>query len=375
MSFSMIAIKTLLADRGKFAAALVGVVFSVVLVNVQGGLFLGLIRKAGMLVDNSQADIWVGHKHMHNVDFPRDIPRRWLHRVRAVPGVAEAEPYLVGFSEMTLPSGNYESVVMVGVPRDSSMGRPWNMYAGNSPLDQPHAVVVDVCDGDKLEEPALGDLREIGGRRARIVGQTRGVLSFLVTPYVFTSYDQAMTFLNKDPRNCSYFLVKVQPGEDVNDVCRRIMDRTPELDAFPREKYSALSQQFWLTRTGIGISFGAATLMGLLVGLIMVAQTLYASVLDRVAEFAAMKAIGANDRQIFRILGVQASLMAISGSLIGFVVVAGLLGISTPRATIEVPPWLSAGSVLLVLGICLLAALLPYERVRKIDPLSVLQGS
>jgi putative ABC transport system permease protein len=153
------------------------------------------------------------------------------------------------------------------------------------------------------------------------------------------------------------------------------MDRTPELDAFPREKYSALSQQFWLTRTGIGISFGAATLMGLLVGLIMVAQTLYASVLDRVAEFAAMKAIGANDRQIFRILGVQASFMAISGSLIGFVVVAGLLGISTPRATIEVPPWLSAGSVLLVLGICLLAALLPYERVRKIDPLSVLQGS
>ena len=85
MSFGTLAIKTLLADRGKFAAALVGVVFSVVLVNIQGGLFLGLIHKAGMLVDNSQADIWVGHKHMHNVDFPRDIPRRSAGGSASVP--------------------------------------------------------------------------------------------------------------------------------------------------------------------------------------------------------------------------------------------------------------------------------------------------
>jgi hypothetical protein len=62
-----IAIRTLIADRGKLLTALVGVVFSVVLMNVQGGLFVGLIRKAGLLVDGGEADIWVGHKHMHNV--------------------------------------------------------------------------------------------------------------------------------------------------------------------------------------------------------------------------------------------------------------------------------------------------------------------
>ena len=85
-----IALKTLLADRGKLLTALAGVVFSVVLVNVQGGLFIGLIRKASLLVEHGQADIWVGHKQMHNVDFPRDIPQRWVDRIRGVPGVKRA---------------------------------------------------------------------------------------------------------------------------------------------------------------------------------------------------------------------------------------------------------------------------------------------
>ena len=69
-----IAVKTLIADRGKLFTALVGVCFSVILVNIQGGLFLGMIRKASMLVDHGQADIWVGHRKMVNIDFPRDIP-------------------------------------------------------------------------------------------------------------------------------------------------------------------------------------------------------------------------------------------------------------------------------------------------------------
>jgi putative ABC transport system permease protein len=329
-----------------------------------------------MLIDNSQADIWVGHKHMHNVDFARDIPRRWIHRIRGTAGVEEVEPYLVGFSDMTLPSGNFENVVVVGVPRESKLGRPWNMHQGELPFNRPDSIVIDQCDRDKLEGIKIGDLREIGGRRARVVGETDGVLSFLVSPYVFTNYDDALKFLAKDPRNCSYFLVKVSPGEEPEQVCQRIMQHVPELDALPASRYSRISQMFWLTRTGIGLSFGAATLMGLMVGLVMVAQTLYASVIDRVSEFAALKAMGAADRQIFMLLGIQAVFMAIVGSLLGLGVVAILQRVaSTPRASIEIPFWLSAGSFVLVLAICLLAALLPYERVRKIDPLSVLQGA
>ena len=99
------ATKTLGQDRGKFSIALLGVTFSLVLVNIQGGLFLGMIRKASLLVDNCEADIWVAHPGIHSADIPAPISERWLDRVRGVPGIEEAAPYIVGTGPFMMPSG------------------------------------------------------------------------------------------------------------------------------------------------------------------------------------------------------------------------------------------------------------------------------
>ena len=372
----LIAIKTLLSDRGKLITALVGVVFSVVLVNVQGGLFVGLIRKASLLVDHSQADIWVGHKNMHNVDFPRDIPRRWLHRVRSVPGVRSAHPCLIGFSDMTLPSGGFENVAIVGSERASSMGHAWNMVIGSrDAVHEADGIILDACEDEKLEFPQMGEVREIGGRRARVVGKSYGIAGFLVAPYVFTTYDRAAAYLGKSSENSSYFLVQVQPGANVTEVCAAIRERLPEADAFPRSEYAWISINFWMTRTGLGISFGAATLLGLLVGMVIVAQTLYALVLDRITEFGTLKAIGASEGNIHAILLAQSAAMAASGIAVGLLLVFLISQVfSTPKAPIEIPWWLAVGSCGLVSVICLGASMLPYLKVRKVDPLMVLQS-
>ena len=371
-----VALKTLFADRGKLLTALAGVVFSVVLVNVQGGLFVGLIRKVSLLVDNGQADIWVGHKKMHNVDFPRDIPRRWVHRVRSVPGVARAEPYILGFSDMTLPSGGFEGVLVVGVEPESLLGNSWNVVEGHpASVLEPDAIVIDRCDDAKLEQPQVGDLREIGGKRGRVAAKSCGITGFLVAPYVFTTYTRAADYLNKRPDVCSYMLVQLEAGADVDQVCRAIERRVPEIDAMPKEVYSRISIDFWMMRTGLGISFGASTLLGLVIGLVMVAQTLYAMVLDRLGEFGTLKAIGASERQIYSVLLKQALVMAVLGSVIGLALVAVIQRLfSTPRAPIVVPWWLSLGACLLVLLICLISSLLPYLRIRKVDPQMVLQS-
>ncbi|MCU0962213.1 MAG: ABC transporter permease [Pirellulaceae bacterium] len=369
-----VAIKTLLADRGKLCTALVGVVFSIVLVDVQGGLFLGLIRKAGMLVDYGDADIWVGHHRIHNVDFPRDIPRRWVHRVRAVPGVQDARPYMLGFTEMTLPGGGFETVLVVGVDRASRLGSAWN-YRDGTPesILANDGIVVDVCEGDKLDDPAVGELREVGRTRARVVARTEGIMNFLVTPYVFTTYDRALRFLRKPADRCSYILVQLAPGADRQRVCAAIKERLPDAEAFERDEYSRVSVDFWMTRTGLGISFGAATLLGLFVGLVMVAQTLYALVLDRLPEYGTLKAMGATEAQVYGLLVSQATALALLGSAIGLAVVYVVQEqFSSPKAPIIVPWWLSLGSCALVLIICLVSSVLPYLRIRRVDPVMVL---
>ncbi|MEM6365951.1 MAG: ABC transporter permease [Planctomycetota bacterium] len=370
------AYRTLLYDRGKLIAGLVGVIFSVVLVNVQGGLFFGLIGKASLLVDRGRADIWVGHQGMHNVDFPYDIPERWVYRIRSIPGVQEAQPMRIGFSEISLPGGGHENAMVIGLAEKSDLGKAYEIAEGPADaLTHSDGVIVDSCDALKLQSPEIGTFREIGGKRAKIVGKSYGILSFLVTPYVFTTYDRSIQFYGGDPSMASYFLVRLEPGADAQRVCAEIRSRLKDVSAMTADEFSSTSIQFWMTRTGLGLSFGAATAMGLLVGLVMVAQTLYAMVLDRISEFATLKALGSTEREILFLLGVQSSLVAVLGIVIGFGV-SFLVTIlcSTPRAEIQLSANLYLASGLLVFTVCLAASAIPYWRVRQVDPHSILQG-
>jgi putative ABC transport system permease protein len=370
-----LAIKTLLADRAKLITAVVGVVFSVVLVNVQGGLFFGLIRKASLLVDQGNADIWVGHKKMNNVDFPQDVPRRLVQRIRSIDGVKHAESYLVGHSVMTLPDGGFEYVLVVGCDPATLLGGASPKVGGDMhEIRRADGILVDIHEAEKIGSPALGDIREIGRRRARVVGFTQGILGFLVTPYVFTTIDRAADYLGRRPGDASYFLVQVEPGASLPDVCRRIRERLPDMEAYTRDEYAAITVRYWLQRTGLGISFGAATALGLIVGLIIVGQTLYASVLDRLIEFGTLKAIGAHEGQVRAIILQQALTLAIVGSTLGLVcVLAVQASFSTPRAPIAIPWFVALGSCVIVTAVCLVSSLLPYLRIRAIDPAMVLQ--
>ncbi len=374
----LLAIKAMLADRGKLLTSLLGVAFSVTLVNLQGGLLLGLIQKASLLVDYGQADVWVGHRHMNNIDVCSFIPERKVQCIRALDGVERADPYIVMYSPIKMPNGQFEVVMVVGSDPASPMGRAWVMADGRpDAIRQPDAVLVDVCDVPRLGHCKVGDVREINGRRAKIVGMTNGIVGFSTNPYVFTTLERARNryISGIRPEDCSFILVRAAPGTDVGELCARIRDRVPELDVYDRQTYSLMCMHYWLTRTGIGLSFGLAAFLGLLVGLAVVAQTLYASVSERTKEFGTLKAMGADDRCVSRFIFAQALGNAVLGSAAGLlasVVLANAL--TTPRAPVVLTWWVAAASVALIVHVCLLAAWLPYWRIRRIDPASVLRS-
>jgi putative ABC transport system permease protein len=374
----LLAIRAMLADRGKLLTSLLGVGFSVVLVNLQGGLLLGFIQKASLLVDYGQADIWVGHRHMNNVDIGTFIPERWIQRIRGVEGVERADPYIVMFAQANMPNGSFENVIVVGSDSASLLGNAWEMNQGDPrAIRHPDGIIVDVCDSSKLGDCKMGDTREINGHRAKIVGMTNGIVGFTTNPYIFTTLDRARTkyTVGIPPQQCSYFLVKAKAGTNVKELCNRLREKLPDVDVYDRQTYSLMCMEFWLTRTGIGISFGLAALLGLLVGLAVVAQTLYASVTERLREFGTLKAMGADDRCVARFLLTQALGNAFFGSILGLgatVVISQLL--SNPRAPVILTVWIAALSVLLVVIVCVVAAWLPYWRIRQIDPASVLRS-
>jgi putative ABC transport system permease protein len=370
------AAKTLIQDRGKFSIALLGVTFSLVLITIQGGLFLGMIRKASLLVDHCEADIWVTHPGIHSVDIPAPIPERWVYRVRAVPGVLEAVPYIVYTGPLILPTAQYEGVWIVGSDPTSRLGAPWSFAQGGpQDLRQPDAISVDEMDDWKLGSPQIGDVVEINRRRARITCKTRGILGFVTAPYVFTSLENARAYTNTAEGTCSFFLVKAEPGADIDQLCQRIRERVPDLGVYPAEAFSHKSRVYWATRTGLGLSFGGSTVLGLLVGLAMVSQSLYALVLDHLSDYATLKAMGAENSHVYRVLLLQGMIIALVGSSFG-AALAFLLQFlfSSPQFSIQIPVWLVASGVGLAIAMCLISSLLPFRRIRNVDAASVLQG-
>ncbi len=374
----LLSIKAMLGDRGKLLVSLLGVAFSVILVNLQGGLLLGLIQKASLLVDNGGADIWVGHRHMNNVDIGGFVPERWVQRLRKIEGVERVDPYVVMFGQAKMPDGRFENVLVIGCEPASLLGGPWALAEGDPRAigHRPDAISIDVCDAEKLGDCRIGDTREINGYRARVVARTHGIVGFTTNPYIFTTIDRARKYCDVPQDKCSYFLVKARPNTDVMQLTARIRAEVPDLLAVrDRDTWSRICMEYWLTRTGIGISFGLAAFLGLLVGLAVVAQTLYASVTERLKEFATLKALGANDRSVGRFILVQALGNAIIGGLaglLGAVLIGALL--STARAPVILTGGVAALSIVLVVGVCLLAAWFPYWRIRGIDPASVLRG-
>lgn len=373
---SLFAFKTLLANRGKLLTALVGVVFALVLVNLQGGLFLGLVRRATVLIDHSGADLWVGHRLVENVDLPQNIPEVWLNRIRGVPGVHTAEPYIVGGGMATLRDGGYETVWVIGSEPSSMLGTASSFVEGSrDDLRRPNAVSFDALDARKLGYPRLGDVIEVNDRRARIVAKTDGILGFMTTPYLFTTLETARRLASLPDGYCSYFLIKAEPGADVAALRAAIQRQVPNLDVFTARDFGLLSRNYWLQRTGIGVSFGTSTLLGVFIGLVMVAQSLYALVLDHLTDYAALKALGAENRHIYGVVLAQALIIALLGSVVGSASVLVMQRLwASPLAPIEIPPALLAGAIGLVVVICVAAAVLPMQRIRRVDPAIVLQG-
>jgi len=370
------ALKTLFCDRSKALAGSLGVAFSLILMSMQGGLYLGLMKKASVLIDYCQADLWVGQRFVDNVDLARGIPEIWLNRLRGVPGVADVRPYLVGKGTATLDGGRMEDVWIIGADAETGAGAPWRFAQGSmADLRRPYGISFDTVDRDKLGEPKLGEWMEVNGVRARVVAQTDGITGFITMPYLFTNYREAQRLTRSPEGECSYLLVRAEPNCDLDTLRNLLQRRVPHAAVFKPEEFAARSQEYWMKRTGIGISFGASTLLGLLVGLTVVAQSLYALALDHLEEYAALKAIGADDGHVIRIIAAQSLTIAGCGSCLGLLCVSAIRILwHNPLAPVEIPLWLMAAAVATVFAICLLASLLPFWRIRRIDPATVLTG-
>src|SRR5437667_1958974 len=107
------ALSTLWHERQRYLPAVLAVAFSCLLIALQCGLLLGLFSITSIPIDESSADIWVGHPEVPSVDLGRPIPEAWQSYL-ALPEVERCEPYMEGFAYWDKPTGGMELVLVIG---------------------------------------------------------------------------------------------------------------------------------------------------------------------------------------------------------------------------------------------------------------------
>ena len=372
-----IASKILFHDRVRFAITVSGVAFAVALVFVQTGLFSGLLQSATVTIDRADADFWVTSHNTANVDFAIPFSDHAVQRIRSVPGVERADNLIVWFLRISLPTGATEGLLVYALEDFQKWNLPWRVEEGDlDDLRRGRFLFLDESARRRFGGYQVGEFREVLDRRLQIVGRTSEAKSFTTTPIAFMDFHLAQEL---DPANLAgrttYILVKLRPGADALAVQTEISRRLPYNDVHTRKDWARVSRGYWVDSTGIGLNMYLTVFLGCLVGVVVVAQTLYTSVMDHFKEFATVKAIGGSNWDIYGIIAKQAVIAAVAGFAVGsalcLAIRPAMAGIGL---TLQIEPRFATIVFAGTVGLCLMASTLSFRKIASMDPAMVFRG-
>lgn len=366
-----LATKSLLHDRLRFAITVIGVAFAVTLVFVQVGLFLGLLDNASISIEHIDADLWVTSHDVQNIDFSHTFPETRVNRVRSVPGVARADNLIIWFMNIALPNGAVEGTEVYGLEDFERWKMPWNVAEGNlRELRNGNYFFLDSSATKRYGPFKVGEYREILDTRLKIIGRSNDAKSFTTTPIAFIDYHLAQRLLpGQLDGNTTYVLVKLAPGADINAVRGEIQRRLPYNDVYTRAEWARRSRNYWVESTGLGLNMYLTVFLGCLVGIVVVAQTLYTSTMEHIKEFGTVKAIGGGNGDIYAILAKQATIAAAAGFALGALQAYAIRPlIYKIDLKLVIPNSLSVAVFIGSIVLCLSASMISFRKVASIDP-------
>ena len=369
-----LASKILWHDKTRFLITVSGVGFAVALVFVRVGLFRGLLSNASVTIDHIDADLWVTARNTPNVDFSNTFPEALVQRVRSVPGVAAADNLIVWFATVALPSGVRENAVIYAVEDFARWGLPWKVLEGDPrDLRRGKYVMLDDSATRRFGAFKVGDYREFLGQRLKVIGRTAEARSFTTNPIAFVDYRVAQSLDRQELKNrTTYVVVKLAPGADKAAVAAEIARRLPYNNVRGRAEWGDRSRAYWTDNTGLGLNMVMTVFLGCLVGVVVVAQTLYTSTMEHIKEFGTVKAIGGSNLDIYRILGKQAAISAALGFALGAAMAYALRPLMAGiDLKLIISPTMAVGVLLGTLLLCLAAS---FGTVAKLDPAIVFRG-
>ena len=351
----------LFAERRRAALTVLGVAAALLLVLVLRGIFAGAIDQVTRYIRTSPAEVFIsqdGVKTMHM--SASALPPDAAAQVRSVAGVAWVSPIGFASGSVSGPQGRQLSY-LIGYDTSTGRGGPTDLVTGNAP-----GMGEAIVDEQAAESIGVGldDAVTVLGVRLRVVGLSSGGSSITNTT-VFVAQPEFAKIRGGLP---SYLLVGTEPAADTSTVADRIRQAVPGVTVQTREEFSA-SEARIVTDMSADLLRLMSTI-GMLIALAVIALGLMTATLNRIREYAVLKALGATTSRLAGGVTVQvlwtvalASLLATTLALL----LSWTLPLLAPGVALSITWGALTQTTVGALAVGLVAALWPLRRIATLD--------
>jgi ABC-type antimicrobial peptide transport system permease subunit len=371
-------VRSLRGRRVRSWLAVVGVATCTLLVIVIASAYRSVRTAMASYAGQSGVDLWVAPEGVDNMirgSYTAFIPLVDVVPLRAIPGVAAADPILQGFLpvQSLASSGPTKRLTLltVGFRFPDGLGGPPAYVKGRLPqaFDE---VVLDRAAAYRLGV-GLGEAIDFFDSEFTVVGLTTGT-NIMATQFLFADFD-VVAGGGQTRGRASFIVVRIASGADRNGIARAIEARFPGLRAFTREEFTAANDRE--VAAGFIPILALVTTLGLVAAAVLVGLLILSVVDERRGDIAVLMAMGTGAPAVGRGVLVQATGLSVRGAALGITLSYGL------RAALDsflpmVPLRISVLDVVLISFLFVLtgsaAALAPVVRLSAIDPLEAFRS-
>lgn len=386
-------------NKLRFFFSIAGIGIAVALIFINQGFQDGLLRQIKVYLLNSGADIFVSQEGVDSFllgssSLATEVKVNLL-RTSGVKEVAELVTAMAMFDHQ----GEKTPVTIIGYDPAKNIGGPWKLVKGrplaktpprpkaaekNSPPTflkkqlKPKEAIFDYALAKKYGL-SIGDKVEIQDYDFKVVGFSGGTTSWITSP-IFMSRESARSILKTSPGVTSFFLVNVARGRSVqkvrDDILRRSGDyqrnseRISGIEVFSAAELAQKDED--ITRELFISMMGVITVLTFLIGTLIIGLAVYILILEKLRDFAVLKALGATNRHVYKIVIIQTFINAFLGFGLGLLTALGFEYLTTQVITTQfiiVVERNYIGKVLLVTSVMVvLASYFPIRKVFKVKP-------
>lgn len=363
--------RNLIHERVRLAIAVGGVALALILMLSLDAIVTGIENRIAAYIEQSGADVFVSQAGVRNLHMATSsIPSSVLPAIAAVPGVASATPILYRTDYLAINHEHY-AVYVIGLPPDARAGGPRRIVSGQeTPTDG--GIIIDRVTAKKAGAK-IGDALTVFNTRFTITGLSDGTASTLNSVAFITLREFASA--RGDGKSLSFVLATTAPGTSPAAVAGQIEQTVPGVSALSRDSFAAQERKVVSDMSTDVLNIMNA--VGFLIGLAVVAVTIYLATFTRRTEYGVLKALGARNGFLYRNVLLHALSYVVLGLLLAFAG-AFLLAVIVPRVVESVTPVLRLGALVNVgavaLVIAALASVLPIAQLSRLDPAMVFRG-